>query len=90
MPSDSKLVCMSCHAESSEELSFDTTSKQKKIVVSGTGEKKLDAEPKTRAECAKCGNKEAFYWFVQTRASDEPPTKFFRCTKCSYTWREYQ
>ena len=45
--------------------------------------------PKTDAECPKCQNKEAYYWLLQTRAGDEPETKFLRCTKCNYTWREY-
>ena len=40
-------------------------------------------------ECEKCGNKEAFYWQIQTRAGDEPMTRFYRCTKCKETWREY-
>ncbi|RLG10996.1 MAG: transcription factor S, partial [Thaumarchaeota archaeon] len=39
--------------------------------------------------CPKCGNREAYYWAVQTRSADEPMTRFFRCTKCGYTWREY-
>ncbi len=45
--------------------------------------------PTTKAICKKCGNKIAYYWIRQTRAADEPETKFFRCTKCGYTWREY-
>ncbi len=45
--------------------------------------------PVTRAECPKCGNTEAYWWMVQTRRGDEAPTRFFRCTKCGYTWREY-
>jgi DNA-directed RNA polymerase subunit M len=45
--------------------------------------------PVTTAECPKCGNKEAFWWMVQTRSADEPTTQFFRCTKCNYTWRHY-
>ena len=45
--------------------------------------------PTCEAECEKCGNKEAYYWEIQTRASDEPPTRFYRCTKCKQTWREY-
>lgn len=44
--------------------------------------------PTVKIECPKCGNKEAFWWFVQTRGADESPTQFFRCTKCQYTWRE--
>lgn len=45
--------------------------------------------PVTSTECPKCGNKEAFWWMVQTRSADEPTTQFFRCTKCNYTWRHY-
>jgi len=46
--------------------------------------------PKTRAICPKCGNEEAYYWIQQTRAADEPPTRFYRCTRCGHTWREYE
>jgi len=52
-------------------------------------EKEVDILPKTKIECEKCGNKEAHYWTIQTRAGDEPETKFLRCTKCKYTWRDY-
>ncbi|MEZ0249118.1 MAG: transcription factor S [Thermoproteus sp.] len=45
--------------------------------------------PKTKAICPKCGNEEAYVWMQQTRAADEPPTRFYRCTRCGYTWREY-
>ena len=45
--------------------------------------------PTFRAVCSKCGNKEAYYWQVQTRSGDEAMTTFYRCTKCSQTWREY-
>ena len=45
--------------------------------------------PKMKAECPKCGNNEAYFWEVQTRASDEPATKFLRCTKCNGVWRDY-
>ena len=41
------------------------------------------------AECPKCGPVKAEYWEVQTRSSDEPPTRFHRCKKCGHTWREY-
>jgi transcription factor S len=39
--------------------------------------------------CKECGNKKVFWWTRQTRSSDEPETRFYRCTKCNYTWREY-
>ena len=50
---------------------------------------KLDTNPKIRIKCEKCDNDIASYWTQQTRGADEPETRFFRCTKCSYTWREY-
>jgi transcription factor S len=50
---------------------------------------KLDILPKIRIKCDKCGNGIAFYWTQQTRSADEPETRFFRCTKCEHTWREY-
>ena len=45
--------------------------------------------PETEAECEKCGNNKAYFWLVQTRAGDEPETKFLKCTKCKHTWRDY-
>ncbi len=45
--------------------------------------------PTVEEECPKCGNKEAFWWLLQTRSGDEATTQFYRCTKCNHTWREY-
>jgi DNA-directed RNA polymerase subunit M len=45
--------------------------------------------PKTEANCPKCGHTLAYYWMVQTRAGDEPETKFLKCEKCKCTWRDY-
>ena len=51
-----------------------------------------DRLPTTEKECPKCGNDKAYWWLIQTRSADEPPTQFFRCTKdkCKHTWREYK
>ena len=40
-------------------------------------------------DCEKCHNKEGVSWTFQTRSADEPETKFFRCTKCNHTWRDF-
>lgn len=48
-----------------------------------------DAMPTTTIQCAKCGNMTAFWWMLQTRSADEATTQFYRCTLCSYTWRNY-
>jgi DNA-directed RNA polymerase subunit M len=62
---------------------------QESIAVIGREEQKLRTLPTVRVECPKCGNNLAFVWQVQTRGSDESSTQFFRCTKCSFTFREY-
>ena len=39
--------------------------------------------------CPKCKNNKVFWWTRQTRSSDEPETRFYKCTDCSHIWREY-
>lgn len=46
--------------------------------------------PITDRECFNCNNNKAYYWLQQTRSADEPPTQFFKCTKCKRVWREYK
>lgn len=46
--------------------------------------------PETEAECPKCKHTIAQYWLKQTRAGDEPETKFLRCKNCKHTWRDYK
>jgi len=50
----------------------------------------IQTHPLVDATCEKCEHKKAYFWSIQTRASDEPETRFFRCEKCKYTWREYK
>jgi len=45
--------------------------------------------PTIRASCPKCGHNEAYWWLLQTRRADEGSTRFYRCVKCGFTWREY-
>lgn len=45
--------------------------------------------PTIKIDCEKCGHGEAVWWMLQTRSADEPTTQFYRCTKCSHTWRNY-
>lgn len=39
--------------------------------------------------CENCGNDKAYAYEVQTRAGDEPATRFYICTKCRKVYREY-
>ncbi|GAG06987.1 unnamed protein product, partial [marine sediment metagenome] len=45
--------------------------------------------PLIQTECPKCKFKKAYFWTVQTRAGDEPETKFLKCKKCKHIWRDY-
>jgi len=51
--------------------------------------KKVETLPKVKEMCKKCNNKTAYYWTLQTRAGDEPETRFYECTKCGHRWRVY-
>ena len=50
----------------------------------------IETKPIVDAHCKKCDSKQAYFWSIQTRASDEPETRFFKCVKCKTTWREYK
>ena len=66
------------------EISEKVESKDSIIVTSDD----IQTLPTAVVKCPKCGNKEASWWLIQTRGADESETRFFRCTKCSLTWRE--
>lgn len=38
-------------------------------------------------KCWNCGNEGVYFWMVQMRRSDEPPTRFYKCKKCKKVWR---
>jgi DNA-directed RNA polymerase subunit M len=86
-------VCPTCEWEEPLEenlsVSRDNNKNVEKIVVVSKKDRQLSTMPKTKMLCEKCGNNEAFWWMVQTRSIDESMTQFFRCTKCSHTWRDY-
>jgi DNA-directed RNA polymerase subunit M len=82
------LMCVKCKKSSKASGVITEKAKERrdKIIIVESEEREL---PKTEVECPSCGNMEAFFWLIQTRAADEPPTKFFECTKCKHRWRSY-
>ena len=88
MPKDEKMVCGSCKHISSEGKLTEKKKQEKKIEIIEKSQQQKHL-PKIKAHCEKCNNNEAYFHTMQTRSSDEPETKFFKCTKCSYSWREY-
>ena len=85
------LVCRKCGREYKAEkikISEEMPEKKKEIVVIDKKETQLDL-PTTHVLCPECEHKEAFWWMQQTRSADEPPTMFYKCKKCSHSWRSY-
>jgi DNA-directed RNA polymerase subunit M len=37
--------------------------------------------------CWNCKNVGVYFWMVQMRRADEPPTRFYKCKKCKKVWR---
>ena len=97
IPNGDVLVCSRCgykrkigkeEKEKVEKMLEEKVEKEEKIIVIDEDEEKK-TYPKVKIICPKCGNDEAIWWVQQTRAADEPPTVFYKCTKCGYSWREY-
>ncbi len=91
LPSGKKVKCTKCGEEkeilNSREFKLTDENKRKnKLLILEEGVRTL---PTTSAECPRCKNMEAEWWLLQTRKADEAETRFFRCTKCKFTWREY-
>jgi transcription factor S len=84
------MACVKCGYTSSrgDKVISRLSHERENIIVLGKEEQKIRTLPKTKADCPKCNNHEAFYWLVQTRGADESSTQFFRCTNCGATWRE--
>ncbi|RLG17336.1 transcription factor S [Nanoarchaeota archaeon] len=82
---DGVLKCSSCGKVFSKDVKLSAEVKTKSKILK-------DAESPMEivdAKCKKCGNDKAYVWVVQTRSADEAPTRFYRCTKCGHTWRDY-
>lgn len=82
------LFCSCGYTKNPDEESATITEKgesTKKIEVI----ENIELNPKVKIKCQKCGHNVAYYWTRQTRGADEPETRFFKCARCSYTWREY-
>lgn len=83
--------CPRCRYSTKGKVKLKTSEKigeKKKINI--ISEKDSEVHPIIEQGCKKCGHEKAFFWALQTRAGDEAETKFFKCTKCKFTWREYK
>lgn len=85
------VACRSCGNEVKKSISASITENREKKDIVVIEDNRPDL-PSTEMQCPSCGNDKAYWWLIQTRSADEPPTQFFRCTneKCKHTWREYK
>ncbi len=83
--------CVRCGYTSKAKIKIESKEKIKEGLEIGiVKEKDTDVFPVVATICSKCKNKEAYFWTSQTRSGDEAETRFFKCTKCKHTWREYK
>ena len=83
--------CPRCNYSTKEKVKINTSEKiEEKKEVAVVSAKDAQTLPKIAETCKKCKNSECYFWTVQTRSGDEAETKFFKCTKCEHTWREYR
>lgn len=82
--------CPRCTYSTKDKVKISSSEKmgEKKEVAVVKG--KEESLPVVSEQCKKCKNPKSYFWTVQTRSGDEAETKFFKCTKCEHTWREYR
>lgn len=82
--------CPRCDYTTKEKIKIKTSEKIEEKNKVAVIKKEMNTLPIVVERCRKCGNDKAYFWTIQTRAGDEAETKFFKCTKCDHTWREYR
>jgi DNA-directed RNA polymerase subunit M len=84
------LDCSNCSYSDTQDDAVSFSEKSKKQEgVEVIEDEENDTKPVVEKECPECDNDEAKFWTMQTRAGDEAETRFFECTACGHTWREY-
>jgi DNA-directed RNA polymerase subunit M len=86
-----QLACDNCGYQEQPEKKTTKIEKREAVSIKVLDDSltKLKTMPTTKIECPKCGYEEAQWWIVQTRGGDEPSTQFYRCLRCTHTWRLY-
>ena len=82
--------CPRCKYTKKGAVNLLTKEKIEKFSEIAVLKKDFKTEPIVNETCLKCGHEKAYFWMVQTRSSDESPTKFFKCVKCEHTKRDYR
>ncbi len=89
------MVCPKCGegkelAKKDQMLKQEMKREKKETMVVIENPDEINTMPTKKMRCSKCAIVvDTQYWAVQTRSGDEAATRFYRCTKCKHTWREY-
>jgi DNA-directed RNA polymerase subunit M len=90
--SGGQLKCKKCgyirDINASDQLKKTNRRVEKEITIVDA-EKEIATLPTTTIKCPDCDCTTAYWWLRQLRAADESEVRFFRCTACGKTWREY-
>ena len=91
--SGGQLKCRKCgfirKIEQGDQMKVQRKRIEKEITIVDDEEEKVKTLPTIQIRCPKCENNLAFWWLRQLRAADESEVRFFRCTECGHTWRQY-
>ncbi|MFY9800108.1 MAG: transcription factor S [Methanoregula sp.] len=91
--SGGQLKCRKCgyirKIEVADQMKYERKRKEKEIMIVDDEEERIKTMPTIQIKCPKCENNLAIWWLRQLRAADESEVRFFRCTKCDHTWRQY-
>ena len=87
-----QLKCRRCgyirKINDSDQMQIRKKQSGREIVIVEEGET-VRTLPTVQIKCPKCECNLAFWWLRQLRAADESEVRFFRCTECNHTWRQY-
>jgi transcription factor S len=93
MSSGGQLKCRKCgyirKIESTDNMTKKRERVEKEIMIVDDEGDKIRTMPTIQIKCPKCGNNLATWWLRQLRAADESEVRFFKCTECDHTWRQY-
>ena len=70
-------------------ISSSSKAVKRKIEVISDSDKHMGVLTTDSYICPKCDCQAVFSELHQTRASDEPETRFLTCKDCQHGWREY-
>jgi DNA-directed RNA polymerase subunit M len=93
MSSAGQLKCRKCgyirKIEAADPMKTMKKRTENEIMIVDEEGERIKTMPTIQIRCPKCENNLAIWWLRQLRAADESEVRFFRCTECGHTWRQY-